>query len=124
MTLTIDERARLVSRWAAYALRRGPFVITDNMKKLGALLLFHGVDPSAAGLIASQAAKVATIAWDFEGGTLERAGAALDEVRVQAAAGLVVAQDPRPTAAELRVQLEALIGAAQDALGSLNAAGL
>lgn len=82
------------------------------------------MDPSAAGLIASQSAKVATIAWDFEGGTLERAAAAMDGVRIQAAAGTVVPQDPLPTAAELRAQLEALISAARAALDTLTKAGL
>lgn len=125
--LNAEWSAELADRWAAYACRRGLFVIEDNAKKLASLMQHHGVADDFAGAIGGSVAQVASVGWVFTGSALERAGVAFDAVRVQRKGGTPPAGDERDheaTAAELRAGLEELRAAADAALQVLADAGL
>jgi hypothetical protein len=72
-------RVGLANRWSAYAARRGPFVVEDNVEKLAELLIEYGIEAADAESLGNALAAAAAAGWTYEGGGLEGAGIAADE---------------------------------------------
>jgi hypothetical protein len=108
LSTTDETRLGLANRWAAYACRRGPFVVEDNLEKFAQLLVERGVGEDDAVGLAEALGKVAGTAWAYEGGALEGAGIAGDE-----------GADPAPVLKEIERHLEALGTFLPEALSTL-----
>ncbi|MDQ3631346.1 MAG: hypothetical protein M3417_08805 [Actinomycetota bacterium] len=79
-SLSDGSREQLAIRWAAYTLRRGPFVAEDNAEKFAELLLDNGrADEETALDVATKVANVVAAAWGAEGRGVEGLGIAADE---------------------------------------------
>lgn len=96
-SLTDETRDELAIRWAAYALRRGKFVVEDNLEKFAELLLAAGLSEHDVGRFSLAVGTVAAAGWRYEGKAIEDAGIAFDEAR-----------PTKPVIDELEVQLERL----------------
>jgi hypothetical protein len=98
----------LAIRWAAYALRRGKFVVEDNLEKFAEILLDAGVSADEAKSFGSAVATVAAAAWRYEGRGIEDAGIAFDQKGA-----------PLPVVEQLEAELGVLVEAVQAALESV-----
>ena len=110
-SLRDEARAQLAVRWAAYSLRRGPFVAEDNAEKFAELLVSSGRTEEDTALdVATKVANVVAAAWGTEGRGVESLGIAADE------------QLPiDPAIDELIVLLETLRSSSDDAIAALRA---
>ncbi len=104
-SLTDETRDGLALRWAAYAIRRGKFVVEDNLEKFGELLLDAGIEQAAAERFAVAVAAAAAAAWRYEGSGIEEAGLAFDQ-----------GNPPFPVVERLEEQLQDLLKASTAAL--------
>lgn len=105
-SLSHDIGDALASHWAAYALRRGKFVVEDNLEKFAELLLAADLTEEDATRFAVAVGTVAAAGWRYEGKAIEDAGIAFDDGR-----------PPKPVVDELEVQLvqlSELVAAALD----------
>lgn len=108
---TSDETGgALAIRWAAFTLRRGPFVAEDSLEKFAEHLLDTGRvgQEEEAVAVATLLADVVSAAWGYEGRGVENAGNAADDERA-----------PDDVIAELTAELEALRDATARALDGL-----
>jgi hypothetical protein len=109
---SLDDATRddLAIRWAAYALRRGPFAAEDNLEKFAEYLLNTGrVEHEGAAVeVARALADVVAAAWGYEGRGVEGAGTAADDGR-----------DPQEAVDRLIEELEQSRGTADAALAAL-----
>lgn len=96
-SLDDDARDGLSIRWAAYALRRGKFVVEDNLEKFAELLLAQAIDEEEVTRFSLAVGTVAALGWRYEGKGIEDAGVAFDEGR-----------PPEPVIDELEEELVAL----------------
>jgi hypothetical protein len=107
---SLDDRARdeLAIRWAAYALRRGKFVVEDNLEKFADLLLAQGIVEEEVTQFSLAVGTVAALGWRYEGKAIEEAGIAFDESR-----------PPKPVVDELEQELVVLAEHVATALGEV-----
>lgn len=104
-SLTDETRDELALRWAAYALRRGTFVVEDNLEKFGEVLLVAGIAHAEAQNFGVAVATAAAAAWLYEGRGIEDAGIAFDQ-----------SLPPLPVVEQLETQLQSLVEKATTAL--------
>jgi hypothetical protein len=99
-------RLDLANRWAAYACRRGPLVVEDNLGKFVSYLAEDGAPEDEAVALGEAVAAVAGAAWAFEGRAIERAGQTADEKLAAADALRLLESDLRRVAEAVPAALE------------------
>lgn len=109
-SLSDETRDDLAIRWAAFSLRRGPFVAEDSLEKFAEHLLDSGTVANEQDAIdvAMRLGNVVAAAWVYEGRGVEGAGRAAED-----------GVSPRTAVAMLVDELETLRAATDDALEAL-----